>query len=252
MLQNIYFYYAVKIYFIIKIIPKEDLFMAMIRYGSTAGSKYENVDCGSGTKALSNIKFTGTTGGYVGLTVEDGLKDNQGCVLFCYAMLLRALGASVSNKYDFRTDSIGKISADPYSCLMVNLGIAGDWSTTLKSKQIAYNSNSSPNKINDYDILVSAFGKKYTTKDLSNPTKGTAASIRDNAAALTSALKTYTSGIIVRNGADSHSFIVVSSTYDSAKTYTDDEIADCFRVYDSSGASGTNVTFKDSRTYTDE
>lgn len=104
-----------------------------IRYGSGEESGFENVLFDKGYDYnLSNLKMrqkdnsNGIHLDFDEKSVEYVLK-NDGCVLFSYAMVLYALGATVT-KYDYRTNKIEEIVADPYSCLMANIGADVDWS----------------------------------------------------------------------------------------------------------------------------
>ena len=228
--------------------PGESSEYPRIRYGSD--SPYENVNFSSiNGYNLYNLKlkqkddWTGTTLVDHNKSVGEVL-ESSGCVLFSYAMVLYALGATVT-KYDYRTDKIEEIKADPYSCLMANIGAAGDWSEA-QSGQITIRESTFYNKSEEeygcinavYGNILNAFGHYYEPRfDLNE--SGTIEAAKSNAAAITEALMAHPEGVIVRCGAKGHSFVVVGSSYDSSFDYADiSSIGACFTVYDSSGENG--------------
>jgi len=226
--------------------PGESYEYPRIRYGSN--SPYENVNFGSESGYhLNNLKlkqkddWTGTTLVDHNKSVGEVLRDS-GCVLFSYAMVLYALGATVT-KYDYRTNKIEEIKADPYSCLMANIGATDDWSEA-QSGEITINTDyfyeyPGFGVINSvYGVILSTFGSYYRSKIYLSKL-GTMEAAKLNAADITAALIEHPEGVIVRCDNKDHSFVVVGSSYNSSADYADiSSIGECFTVYDSSGDNG--------------
>lgn len=231
-----------------------------IRYGSTDDSNYENVDCGSeeghtlGKLILRQLDDkNGVTLAYAGKSVEFVLKQNVSCVLFSYAMVLYALQAKVT-KYDYRTDTVHEMDADPYTCFMANIAAQGDWSeakngyVTIRAGYFYSEKTCDKSPVNVvYDNLLNTFGgRRRVVTQLQNIDSSLEAA-KSNAKIVTEALNAHREGVIVRTGDNSHSFVVVDSSYSSSENYTSiEDIGSCFTVYDSADTKGDGINFNSS------
>ena len=98
-----------------------------------------------------------------------------------------------------------------------------------------------------YDNLLNTFGgRRRVVTQLQNIDSSLEAA-KSNAEIVTEALNAHREGVIVRTGDDSHSFVVVDSSYNISENYTSiEDIGNCFTVYDSADTKGDGINFNSS------
>ena len=146
------------------------------------------------------------------------------------------------------------MDADPHTCLMANIGVPGDWSEA-KSGEVTIRAgyfysketcNRSPVNV-IYGNLLSTFGGRRRVETLLQNIGSSLEAAKSNAEIITNALNTHYEGVIVRTGDNTHSFVVVGSTFNSSISYSDIyAIGNCFTVYDSADRVGDGVNFNSS------
>ena len=88
--------------------------------------------------SLQNMRFAGKR------FARDGFNSNtdwmdEGCLNCCFAMILKNLGATLDEGYDFRTGDTGDLAPDPYTVALANSGNYGptDGSARLYGNPVA-------------------------------------------------------------------------------------------------------------------
>lgn len=100
--------------------------------------------------------------------LNKGHINKWGCSIASMAMVLRNMGATVSNKYDLRTGTTGNLNADPFTVTMANISWPEITSGSNNHYEIlSYTSENSP--MNPYwHRIASSFGKTAYLVDLTN------------------------------------------------------------------------------------
>lgn len=163
-------------------------------------------DCESVYKCANTPLYTTTAYSPAPNQLIKGHINYWGCSISSMAMVLRNMGATVSNKYDIRTGTTGNLDADPFTVTMANIS----WpEITLGSNNhyeiTSYTSESSPMVANWYTI-ASSFGKTAYEVNLTNKNNLEKADI------LAYHVKANPEGIVVRTSG--HTLVFTQTTHE--------------------------------------
>lgn len=139
--------------------------------------------------------------------LNKGHINKWGCNITSIAMILRNMGATTSsNRTDFRTNTTGRLSADPFTVAMSNMS----WPSVTKVSSTRYEITSYTNKggptYTFWATALSGFGKSAYKVDLSGKTT------KEKADILAYYINKNPEGILVRVR-NSHSVVFTKTTH---------------------------------------
>lgn len=177
-------------------------------------------DCGSTTlyKCRNTPFYTTSSFSASSNQLNKGHINKWGCNITSIAMILRNMGATTSsNRTDFRTNTTGRLSADPFTVAMSNMS----WPTVTKVNSTRYEITSYTDQggptYTYWATAVSGFGKSAYKVDLSGKTA------KEKADILAYYINKNPEGILVRVG-NSHSVVFTKTTHPIPSTISADPI----------------------------
>lgn len=146
--------------------------------------------------------------------LEVGHMNKWGCFVTSYAMVLRNLNATTTvQRTDFRTNTTGRLQADPFIVTMVNLNWPQIMNQNGRYEISSYAAADSPVTIQSHSSIANAFGKTYISHDFASLTTPEA-----RASELTRLIEENPAGVIVRF--DGHSMVFAHSSYQGNRQAT--------------------------------
>lgn len=140
---------------------------------------------------------------------------DAGCVMASYAMILRNLGATTAiRQYDFRSNTLGYLSADPFTVMLANTS----WPTITKNSDGTYTASTNQDPVYSYHgRIANSFRKTANQVSLS----GLSNSGKANAIAYYLSLHPEGVAVSFKNSAGTtHTIVFVQTTIEIPSTYS--------------------------------